>query len=403
MSTPSGRVANLTFFLVLVVLFSLLRYLYTLAGLLWEAPFIDFAHYYTYASGVRLGHNPFDPQAVAQVDALLGIRRADAAANYPPLFYVLMQPWTFLAFRPAAVIWLVLSQVCVFGALALGLRRVTPLPPVGLAATLFVAFNYQPLIENLALGQMNPLLLLLVALAWWGARAGRPWLAAASVALCPFVKVQYVLLLPALWWMGQRRILGRALLLAAAGLALGVALLGPAHHAEYLRYLLDAPDALRTWTANLSPSGTFHRLLDLRGGARFLVHGLTLALDAFFLVVFARAIPRGVSVASPAFDWAWALAVTAVPLLSPLTEEHHLVILLFPLTLTLLARGDADLFSRESLLLLGSVVLLASRYSLERFPAFHQGVPSLLATGKLVGTLCLAWLLTRLLRATVQA
>jgi hypothetical protein len=47
--------------------------------LLWEAPFIDFAHYYTYASIVRLGQNPFDPQAVTQLDALLAIRRAGAA------------------------------------------------------------------------------------------------------------------------------------------------------------------------------------------------------------------------------------------------------------------------------------------------------------------------------------
>jgi len=247
-----------------------------------------------------------------------------------------------------------------------------------------------------------PLLLLLVTLAWWGARAERPWVAAACVALCPFLKVQYALLLPALWWMGQRRILGRALLLIAVGGALGLAALGPAHHVEYLRYLVAPPDYLYTWTANLSLGATLQRLWSPHGEARLLVTGLTLVADVLLVVVFARAIPRGVSSASPALDWAWALAVTAVPLLSPLTEEHHLVVLLFPLALLLMTRGETDLLSMENLLLLGSVLLLGSRYSLERFPVFHEGMLSLLATGKFVGTLCLAWLLTRLLRAQAR-
>jgi hypothetical protein len=385
------------------VAFSLFRYLHTLAVVLWDAPFIDFAHYYTYATVVRLGQNPFDPEAVAQVDALLAIRRAGAAANYPPLFYVLMQPWTLMAFRPAAVAWLMTSQACLFGALAVCLRRFRPPSPVGVAAALFVAFNYQPLVESLALGQANALLLLLVTLAWWGARTGRPWVAAASVAVCPFVKVQYALLLPALWWMKQRRALGAALLFFAIGLAVSLAVLGPVHHTEYFRYLLHPPDYLRTWTANLSPGAVLHRLLSPHGDARLVADGLTLAVDAILIVIVARAIPRGISPASPAFDWAWALVVTAIPLLSPLTEEHHLAVLLFPLALLLLARWDMALLSAESGLLLASVLLLGSRYSLERFPVFHAGLPSLLAGGKLVGTLCLAWILRRMLREPAQA
>ena len=403
MNALAGRFPGLTCFVALVVLFGFFRYVHALAVLLWEAPFIDFAHYYTYATVVRLGQNPFDPEAVAAVDALLAIRRAGSAANYPPFFYLLMQPWTLLDFRVAALTWFGLAQACVAGAIALCLRRVEPLPFVGVAATVFVVCNYQPLIENLALGQTNPLLLFLVTLAWWAARAERAWLAAACVALCPLVKPQYALLLPALWWMGQRRVLGRALLLLAAGLALSLAALGVPHHVEYLGYLAAPPDYLRTWTANLSPSATLHRLLSPRDGGRFLAMALTVVVDAVFVVVFARAIPRGLSSASPTFDRAWALAIVAIPLLSPLTEEHHLVLLLFPLALLLSTRGETSLLSMENVLLIGSALLLGSRFSLERFPVFHQGVPSLLATGKLIGALCLAWLLTRVLRKTTRA
>jgi hypothetical protein len=266
-----------------------------------------------------------------------------------------------------------------------------------------VAFNYQPLVESLALGQANVLLLLLVTLAWWGARTGHPWVAAASVAVCPFVKVQYALILPALWWMKQPRILRGALLFIAIGVTVSLAVLGPAHHTAYIRYLLNPPDYLRTWTANLSPGAIFHRLLSPHGEARLLADGLTLAVDAILVVIVARAIPRGVRPDSPVFDWAWALVVTAIPLVSPLTEEHHLTVLLLPLALLLLARWDMPLRSAESGLLLASVLLLGSRYSLERFPVFQAGIPSLLAGGKLVGALCLAWLLTRVLKQPAQA
>jgi hypothetical protein len=349
---------------------------------------------------IRLGQDAFDPRPWPGGCPPRHPARG-AAANYPPLFYVLMQPWTLMAFRPAAVAWFAASQACVCGAVALCLRRFVPPSPVGVAVTLFVAFNYQPLVESLALGQVNALLLLLVTLAWWGARAGHPWVAAASVALCPFLKVQYAFL--ALWWMKQGRILGRALLLVAIGLMVGLAVLGPAHHVEYIRYLLAPPDYLRTWTANLSPGATLQRLLSPHGEARLLADGLTLAVDALLVVLFARATPRGMSPASSTFDWAWAVVVTANPVLSPLTEEHHLAVLLFPLAMILLARWDMALLSVESGLLLASVLLLGSRYSLERFPVFHEGIPSLLAGGKLAGALCLAWLLTRVLREPAQA
>ncbi|MGH7378503.1 MAG: hypothetical protein ACREKK_13945, partial [Candidatus Methylomirabilales bacterium] len=98
-------------------------------------------------------------------------------------------------------------------------------------------------------------------------------------------------------------------------------------------------------------------------------------------------------------DWAWGLGLTAVPLLSPVTEEHHLVVLLLPLMLLLLAEPWGRMGPRDQILLVGSALLLGSRYSLEQFPAFHQGALSLLATGKILGVAGLAWALVRRLRA----
>jgi len=88
-------------------------------------------------------------------------------------------------------------------------------------------------------------------------------------------------------------------------------------------------------------------------------------------------------------------------LLSPLTEEHHLVLLLLPLTLLILsepASNPADL-----ILLVLAVLLLGSRYSFEQFSALHAGWPSLLMTAKLLGIAILTWLLIRRLRQAERA
>lgn len=120
-------------------------------------------------------------------------------------------------------------------------------------------------------------------------------------------------------------------------------------------------------------------------------------------MAFARAIPRSSSPTSPILDWEWGLGVTAIPFLSPLTEEHHLAVLLFPLALLLLTDSEEERFSADMLVLLAGVILLGSRYSLERFPAFHHGLLSLFGTGKLFGVAGLAWILLRRTRESLPA
>ena len=89
-------------------------------------------------------------------------------------------------------------------------------------------------------------------------------------------------------------------------------------------------------------------------------------------------------------------------LLSPLTEEHHLVVLLLPLTLLVLDRTDPPLRPRDWAMLIASILLLGSRYSFERFPSFHRGILSILMTGKLLGVIVLIWVLWGRLRAQSQ-
>jgi hypothetical protein len=385
-------------FVVLVFFLSLFRYVHTLGKLMVDSPFIDFAHYYTYATVVAQGYNPFDPSAVAHVDSLLAIRRAGAPANYPPPFYLLMRPWTFLPFRPAAVAWLLASQLFLLGSLVCCRRRLESAPAIRIAMLAFVILNYQPLIEDLTLGQINTALLFLAALAWWGLREGRPWCAAFAVTAAPLLKIQYSLLFVLLWWAGHRRVFARSLLLMALANTAGVLLLGPAHYSAYLQHLFSLPDSFYIWTENLSPRGVLLRLFGLSGVGPIIADGLAALVAVGLMILAGTAIPRSASLVPAAGDWTWALGLTMIPLISPFTEEHHLVILLLPLTFLLLDEGPLTNPVRDQTMLFLSIVLLASAYSLDRFPLFHRGLPALLASGKLLGLGTLAWALVRRLR-----
>ena len=387
MNRPPGESKILLLFLALVVLSSAFQYAHDLAKLQMESRFIDFAHYYTYAKVVALGLNPFDAQAVAQVDAALNIRRAGAAPNYPPLFYLFMQPLVVLPFSWAVVAWGIVVQACLFATLALCFRRFQAVSTLWGVAVVFVVLNYQPLVEDLALGQINVVLLFLMTLAWWGLRSGHPWVSACAVAMAVHIKAQYGLLLPLLWWMGHGRVALRACVMAMLGLLVGLAVLGLEQHLAYVRYILHLPEYLHAWVLNLSYRATLIRFLGAPGDV------VALLLSAVLLIVFARAIPRAGRPDSDALDMAWGLGLVAIPLLSPLTEEHHLVVRLFPLILLLLGEPASTMDRKTQVLLVGSIVLLGSRYSLVQFPVFHQGGLSLFGIGKLLGIAGLAWVL----------
>ena len=389
--------------LMVVILFSGFRYLHDIVKALAGAPFIDFAHYYTYGTAVARGIDPYDVDAIAKLDGALHMRRAGGGAAYPPLFYLFMQPWVWLPFRLSSVIWFAVNQVLLFAALLFCFRRYATAAPVQIALGLFVVFNYQPLFENVVLGQSNVLLLFLVILAWWGLRSGRSWTAAMAVGLAPHIKPQFGLLLPLLWWMGYGRVCVRALVVAVAGLGAGLIALGPAQHANYLHYILTLPDHPPTWFLNLSPRGTLHRLMGGVDQSGSLTSLLVMALDVALIIVFARATRGPVSSSSARLDWSWSLGLVAAMLFSPFTEEHHFVLLLFPLLLLLLGDAVSSMPQTERAALVFVVILLGSRFSLVQFPAFHQGALSLLATGKLLGVAGLAWVLVKRLHTQANA
>lgn len=403
MAVNEREYQGLRLLLLVVVLFSLIRYLHDLVKVLALSPFIDFAHYYTRAIVVAEGYSPLDPDAIRQVDARMGLHSAGVSAMYSPWFYSVMGVWTHFPFRQAAMIWVSVNQACLWSAWLLCLRRIETATPVGIAAALFVLLNYQPLLEDLALGQSNVVLLFCVTVAWWGLRTNNAWVTAGAVVVALYIKTQYGLLLPLLWWIGYRQVFWKAVFLAAMVLGMGLLILGAPLHITWLHSLGTIPDFYNSWSLNFSVKATLFRFFgDYVADYRAFVEVLSLAISAGILLLCIRAIPRPLPPGPAAVDWAWGLGLVAIPLLSPLVEEHHLTVLLLPLSLLLLSSSERQMRPREWAIFVGSILLLGSRYSLEQYPAFHQGILSLLMTGKLLGVIALAWILVNCLRQEVN-
>jgi N-acetylglucosaminyl-diphospho-decaprenol L-rhamnosyltransferase len=388
----AARMPGLRTLLALVVLLAAFGYAHDVVKLGLTSDFIDFAHYTTYARIVAEGGDPFDPAVVAALDARLPIARSPGGPDYPPLFYLLMRPWTLVSPKVGALAWLLMGQLLLLGSLALVLARASASPPARLAAVAVVVLSYQPLREEIAVGQANLVLLALVTLGWWAARGKRVWLAAAALGLTVHVKPQYGLLVPLLWLKGDGALARRAVGIGALGLVASVATLGVPYHVAWLREMVTSTRTLFTW--NIAGAAIVGRVVQGLGGAPIVAQACAVVIDGALLSLVVAALRSGPA-GQDVEDWSWALAIAAVPLTTPMMEEHHLVVLILPLALSILRPGVGR---RDAGLLVASTVLLASRYSFVRFGSVQSGLAALALGGKLVGVILLAGALALRLR-----
>jgi alpha-1,2-mannosyltransferase len=202
----------------------------------------DFRNYYDAAVHLLAGLSPYDVKGF----------------DYPPLTALIAVPVAWLPYPEARVVWLLANWSCLVAAGFLLVRILGG----DRAAVLAVAACWAlcgTVAENLVLGQVNPLLLLLVVLAWWGVSRGRGGVAAVAIGLATALKLWPGVLLIALAALHWRR--------AAAGLMAALALvalswlpflaLPPPHSPARADYWLGTPALL-----NLSLPAVALRLAD---------------------------------------------------------------------------------------------------------------------------------------------
>lgn len=366
-----------------IIALSLFRLIHQSLKYLFESSFIDLAYHYFYSSMVRLGLDLFDAQAIEKAKTLIPIRYAGAEAVYSPSYFVIFQPLTCVSFGILSFFWLLLCLFLVLLSLIWLFRTSHRFD-----SSLLVAFTallvglYQPLYEDLVLGQNNSLILFLAVSAWYAFRYQKPWLSGFSIAAMAFIKIQFGFLLLFILLLRKSKVFLISSFFWIVLFFMGLPKLGFAHYERYLSALLKHTSGVTTDLHNISLNALWHRFFTDDPHLATILYLITsfilISLVLFFC--FKKRLHNNL-------ERAFIVGLTLIPLLSPHTEEHHLVPILLPLVFISFYIQEMSYYMRFFYLI--SIVLITSRYSWIRLAPTSGIILAPLLSLKIFGVLCL--------------
>ncbi len=273
---------------------------------------------------------------------------------YPPLFAAMLLPLTWLSNDLAVRTWSVLIQLAVVASLLIIYRTIGRPSRGELVCLVAVLATFFPLISSALTGTMNAVLLLLITGAWASWRARRDVASGALTGVAAVFKLFPLALLPYLAWRRHWKLLAAMIVTGIAGIVAGLLVTGLDHNIYFYRDILPHLSAGTGYRENQSIAGVTARVCapstgELGGSAgwcgRLLDGPLVLLLLALVLRSTSRTSRSGLE---------FALAVTALPLISAITWGFHLVILVLPITL-LIRQAYSGAVSRAA----GRVLIVA--------------------------------------------
>src|SRR3989442_10731693 len=252
---------------------------------------------------------------------------------YPPAFAVTLIPLTWVSNDIAVRLWLFLIQAAVVASLVIIYRVIGRPSRAELLALVAVLTTFFPLANTVLAGTMNSILLLLLTGAWacWHRRrdvAGGLFIGTAAI-----FKLFPAALLPYLAWRRHWKLLAAAVVTGLAGIGLGLAVTSLDHNLYYFREMLPHLAAGTGYRENQSLAGVAARICDPNTanaggsagwGGRLIDWPAALGLPAIVWRMTSRASRSGLE---------FALAVTALPLISSVPWSFPLVILILPIAL----------------------------------------------------------------------
>lgn len=289
--------------------------------------FEDFRAYIGAARDMAAGHSPytaFDGNASVVMTGF----------DYPPFAAVLVRPLALLSDHAAMTLWLFISLACTVAGAVIVARTALPASWPRVELGLLGALAFSPATYNYWHGQMNPVIFLLLALAFRSWVRGRELSTgvllglAAGIKLAPLVLV--VVLLRRRWWRGAAAMAGTGL--ATVGLA--ALLLGSGVVRGFLSDVLPSLTRETGWIYNQSLGGVLSRVADhsvlLIQPAVAVLHEASLVGGVVLLGLAAWAVRPGRR--HPAERGAeFGAAVTAMLLAGSIAWFPHFVHLLIPL------------------------------------------------------------------------
>jgi alpha-1,2-mannosyltransferase len=377
----------------------------------------DFAILYTGAHLFRAGTSFYDPD----MDRVEGVNRNAAliaearrlgtlhaheglvhihAFSYPPFAVLPFVPFSALDWRHAVAAWMTLS-LALLGAAFVWIVRAARLSLVAALTLAAVFLMGEPLENSMGLGQINQLVLALLALFVWALVAGRPVLGGAALGVATALRFHPALFIGWLAWRREWRACAVACFTALACTALATWTVGWAASVEYFTRV--APQygyaTLTGQLGNLSLPGwvvaTGHGLLpSLSLGAWRLVG----ALAALAALTAAVGVLRPSGPVAPArLTTELAFVALVLLLITPNTTINHLVFTLLPLAV-LVEATLRDGSSARAAALAVALVLIGALDDYYQHPRLTMGPAVLLAGIKTYGLVILAALMLPLVR-----
>ena len=219
---------------------------------------VDFPTFYSAAQVVfKQGASPYTADAFKDDVALLGepapvtlTGRLVPPFLYPPPSLLLFYPLTFMSFRTAKLLLLIVNHLSVLPIVYLFCTRIAgesvgkPLRHVALLLSIVYMLVSYPVLANMEYGQVNLLVLLLLAGTWLAVKADKhPLLIALPLAAAVLLKTYPILLLPLLVFTHRFR-----------AAAYTIALLGGA---TVVAWLILPSTVWPEWLKNVVPTGGY--------------------------------------------------------------------------------------------------------------------------------------------------
>lgn len=307
----------------------------------------DFFINYTAATILSQGGNIYDLVSLREASRLaeppsIAFDFGSLFVTYitPPFHVILLLPFVPLGYEKARIAFLLLNNFLLFSSLALILKareNDRPSMPQFLLALLLV-FTLEPIYVSLELGQVDFVILFLIAVAFWGYKSGRNVIVGVCLGLATMIKLSPAILIIYFLWKREFSVFVSAV--AATFLAGAVSWM-VANHEAMLFFSTAILPALLKGTAffqNQSLNGFFSRLFVEPGLYYSLqefpsipqVRALTAVASLALVAIGAFVTRKRISRNSLRFDLELSLAIVTMLLVSTISWEHYFTWLLLP-------------------------------------------------------------------------
>ncbi|MGO8686408.1 MAG: glycosyltransferase family 87 protein [Candidatus Dormibacteria bacterium] len=217
-------------------------------------PFEDFQAYLGAARSMAAGGSPyaqFDPSTVVM-----------SGFDYPPFAAVVVRPLGLLGDRAAMVVWLLATLASAVAGAILVARTALPRSWPATELGVLAALAFAPSSYNFWHGQINPVVFLLLAVAFWAYVRERQVTVGVLLGFAAAIKIAPVIFLILLvrrrWWRGAGAMVATGL----ATSAIALAAVGIEPWTTFLTRVLPDLDRATGWIYNQSIGGAISRLAD---------------------------------------------------------------------------------------------------------------------------------------------